>query len=321
MFIRRGYVYQNEENGGEGTGGEGGPPGQGDAAIAAENWRDSLPDEIKANPALANFQDIGQMAKSFIDMKSFQGDSIRIPGQDAGDDDKQKFVEKLVEKAPNLMLKPNFDNPEQTNEFYRTLGKPEKSDQYGTPEIKDLPEGTVQNEDRLAFFRTLAHEANLTKNQFDKIMSEVTKADVVNAQSQMEKQKQEMEGLKQEWGMATDERLSKIETLASKTGAPDHLIEAIKNKSIPADIAKWIYSLSESLGDEGVNLLNNENGHDTTMTPAEANDKIQEIYRNKEHPFHKGDPTALKRMIELVAAANPNSSTNINDLYSGRSIG
>ena len=77
------HKYQDEE--GNESGGTGGSPGgQGDAAANASNWRDTLPDDLKGNPALANFQDIGQMAKSFVDMKSFQGDSIRVPGQDAG---------------------------------------------------------------------------------------------------------------------------------------------------------------------------------------------------------------------------------------------
>ena len=50
------------------------------------------------------------------------------------------------------------------------------------------------------------------------------------------------------------------------------------------------------------------------MTPQEAQAKIDEIYANKEHPFHRGDKVAMKRMLELVAAANPGSSTDISEL-------
>jgi len=302
-----------DEAGGDGAAGGG--------AGEASNWRDGLPDEIKASPALANFEDISQVAKAFVDMKSYQGNSISIPGEDAGDEQRQQFVEKLIEKAPNVMLRPDLDNPEQSRDFYRTMGMPDKSDGYGVPEIKDLPEGVNQDSERLDFFREIAHKAGLTKGQFDKIMSEVITQDISTATSTLESQKAEMESLKQEWGAATDDRLGQALGLMEKTKAPDHLIEAMKNNQLPADIIKWAHSLAVSIGQEGTNLGNSDlSNNGAALTPQEAQDKIDEIYANKDHPFHKGDPAAMKRMVDLVAAKNPGSSKDVNDLRKGMSF-
>lgn len=300
-----------EEAGGEGAAGGGG----------GANWRDSLPDDLKANPSLANFEDIGAMAKSFVDLKTYQGNSISIPGEDAGDEARQQFTKKLMEKAPNVMLKPDFDSPEQSVEFYRTMGMPEKSDGYGTPEIKDIPEGVKTDDTRLDFFRGIAHKAGLSKGQFNKIMTEVIQQDIVSSVEGISAQKVEMDGLTKEWGMATEERMEQAKGILEKTGAPESLREALNKRQLPSDLIKWIHGLATSIGSEGTNFGNNDTSANGRMTPQEAKEKIEEIYANKEHAFHKGDKAAMARMLELVAAANPKASVDLNDLRKGVQFG
>ena len=297
MNIGRKYLYQEENKDGP-TGG---------------NWRDTLPDDIKANASLANFSDIGQMAKSFIEMKSFQGNSIHIPGEDAGDEQRAEFVSKLVDKAPNVMLKPDFNNNEQSKEFYRTLGMPEKSDGYEfTP-----PEGAKINDAKVAEFRELAHELGLSKSQFTKFITKVTESDLAEVTAAETTQKSDMEALGQEWGQATKERITQALSIAERTKAPDHVIEAIKKGQLPTDMMKWVHSLSVSIGDEGNNLGDLPDNQDGKMTPGEAQEKIDEIYANKDHPFFKGNKEAMARMVELVGATNPKASRNVNDLRAG----
>ena len=89
------------------------------------NWRDELPDDLKGNEALSNFESIDQLAKSFVETKKFQGESIRIPGEDAGEDAIKEFNTKLLDKVPNLMPKPNLDSEDQAIEFFRSIGMPE----------------------------------------------------------------------------------------------------------------------------------------------------------------------------------------------------
>ncbi len=301
MNVGRKYLYQEEAGDGAGGG----------------NWRDSLPEDIKANASLANFSDVGQMAKSFIEMKSYQGNSIHVPGEDAGDEARIQFTQKLIDKAPNVMLKPDFNNAEQSVEFFRTLGMPEKAEGYEfTP-----PEGAPINDAKLAQFRELAHEIGLTKSQFTNFITKITESDVAEVTAAVTAQKDAMGELNKEWGMATQERIDAAISIAERTKAPDHLIDSIKKGNLSPDMVKWVHSLSVSIGNEGNNLGDLPNNQTGKMTPGEAKEKIAEIYDNKTHPFHRGDATAMKQMISLVAASNPGSSTDINDLRTGMSFG
>lgn len=300
MNVGRKYLYQESEPSSSGS-----------------NWRDALPDEIKADASLANFQDMGQMAKSFIEMKSYQGNSIHVPGEDAGDEARETFIAKLLDKAPNVMLRPDFNNTEQSKEFYRTLGMPDKADGYEfTP-----PEGKKIDNEKVNQFRALAHDMGLTKGQFTKFITAVTESDVSEAEAAEAAQKESMDALNKEWGMATSERISQALSIAERTKAPDQVIESIKEGKMDVEMVKWIHSLSVSIGDEGNNLGNLPPTNNGKMIPAEAQEKIDEIYNNKEHPFHKGDKVAMKHMLELVGAAHPEASKDLNNLRSGASFG
>ena len=48
----------------------------------------------------------------------------------SGEADKTAFLEKLINNAPNVMLKPDFSEQTQSQEFYRTIGKPEEFSKY-----------------------------------------------------------------------------------------------------------------------------------------------------------------------------------------------
>ncbi len=300
MNIGRKYLYQDQEPGTSG------------------NWRDALPDEIKADASLANFQDIGQMAKSFIDMKSYQGNSIHIPGDDAGDEQRATFITKLLDKAPGVMMRPDFNNSEQSKEFYRTLGMPEKADGYEFT----APEGKKIDEDKVNQFRTMAHDIGLTKSQFNKFITAITESDIGEVEAAETAQKESMDALNKEWGMATPERISQALSIAERTKAPDHVIASIKEGKMDVEMVKWIHSLSVSIGGgEGNNLGNLPPTNNGAMTPAEAKEKVDEIYKNRDHPFHKGDKEAMKRMIELVGFANPEASKDVDSLRAGASFG
>lgn len=287
--------------------------------MADENWRDALPEEIRGNASLANFQDVGQMANSFIEMKSFQGNSIHIPGEDAGEEDKAKFIEKLLSKAPNLMAKPDFENEEQTELFFRTLGVPEKADGYDLPEVK-MPDGSSVDNAQVAFLRDFAKEANLTNKQFGALVTKLTEKDMTDASDAGLRQEESIGELNKEWGLATEERIKSAVTIAEKTRAPAHVIEAIKGGKMPVDMLKWMHGLSVSIGGEGNNLGNLPPSGGSELTPGEATTKINEIYANREHAFHKGDKGAMEDMLKLIAAADPTLSKDIGSLKSGVSF-
>lgn len=64
------------------------------------DWREELPDELKAEPALKDIPDVVTLAKAFRDTKAMVGSSIRLPGEDEAS--LKEFETKIVERVPKL---------------------------------------------------------------------------------------------------------------------------------------------------------------------------------------------------------------------------
>lgn len=292
--------YREEESGGDV------PPGGGRGGPA--NFIETLPEDLRGNEALKNFQDPGQLAKSYLELKSYQGNSLRIPGEDAGEEDRKAFIDKLTEKVPNLMLKPDFaEGNEQAEEFFRTLGKPAEAKDYTVPEV----EGFEVPEDRVEALRTIGHKMNLTKDQFTGIMAAVMEMDKADSEAVEAQIQQDVQALKQEWGAAFDERKNLVLAVAKHTGAPDRLIDSIANDAAGPDTMKWLLKVSNQFKGEGIQVAGQENQGNGSgaMTPTEAQARISEINNNPQHPYwvasHPDHKKAMDEMVKLQGFANP----------------
>lgn len=308
--------YQ-EEAGAEGVA-AGGGEGAGTNAPSA-NWRDVLPDDIKGNASLAQIMDIPALAKSFIETKSFQGNSIRIPGEDASEQAVAEFNDKIMARVPGVMLRPDMDNPDQNRDFYRMAGMPEKAEMYEAPEV-ELPEGISHDESKIEAFKEIAHKIGLSKTQYKEFLSTILSQDIEAETLRLTDQKESMAELQKEWGVTTEDKKAAALTIAEKTGAPEAILEGLKENTLPPDIVKWIHGISTSIGNEGNNLGDAPNNVNSRMTPAEAIEKMAEIRNNRDHPFYKGDKAAMDRMLELQGYATPDASRDINDLRKGLTI-
>ena len=275
-----------------------------------ENWRDALPDDMKGNESLATFEDVGALAKGFIDAKAYQGSSVKIPGEDAGDDDRKAFNEKMLEKMPTLMYKPDLENQEQSVEFYRTLGMPEKLDGYEVPTI-EVPDGIEMDTGKAEGFREIAHKHGLTAAQFKGVMNDVMLADIASAQAGQEDVKANMTAIKDKFGHAFSDNMGKINNMLTKTGAPEALVNAVKSGMVDLETVNWMYTMGKQMGGEGFNFDDADVVDKGTakMTPEDAQNAIAEINGNPDHAYWKGTgedkKRATARMIELMKYANP----------------
>ena len=50
------------------------------------DFRSSLPEDLREEASLADIKDVGSLAKSYVNAQRMLGSSIRIPGQDAGEE-------------------------------------------------------------------------------------------------------------------------------------------------------------------------------------------------------------------------------------------
>lgn len=280
------------------------------------NWRDTLPDEIKGDASLANFENIGQLAQGFLDAKTYQGASIKIPGEDAGEEDRKAFNSKLLDKVPGLMHKPDLENQEQAVEFYRSIGMPELAEGYKLPEF-EVPEGIEIQSDKAEGFRQIAHKHGLTAAQFKGIMGDIFAQDVVVAQAGIDGSKANLAAVKEKFGMAHDDNMGKINTMMAKTGAPESLIEGVKNGLVGVETINWLYQMGKQMGGEGFNFddIGDRDPKAARMTPEEARSAIDEINNNKDHAYWKGTgeekKRATDRMIQLMQYANPDAALEL----------
>lgn len=296
MWINKRFWPLCDEAGGEG--GEGGGGGGGNEFLS------SLPEDLRGSSALVDIKDIGGLAKAFVDTKSMVGNSIRVPGDDAGEEQRTEFFAKLIEKVPNLMVKPDFDNKEQSAEFFRTFGVPESAEGYTAPEIQ-VPDGIKFDSSTMDIFREIAIAANLSNDQFQKMAPLLAENSFKKVQAAMEEFSGQVDGLKEKWGSAFDQNYDIALNLALQTKMPDDIINELRTKTAEPSTVEWLHGLSKQFSSEGMNFNKDITSSDK-LTPDEAKEKISEINSNSQHPYwqtgHPDHADALKKMLKLQEA-------------------
>jgi len=259
------------------------------------NWRDAVPDEYKEH--LKDVKDLGSLAKQYVDQQSFLGNSIRVPGEDASEDARREFQEKIIKHAPDLMFRPSEDDPESHKAFMRSIGVPEKAEDYKL----DIPEGIDKSyEERVREYGSRYGITNKALQQF--VNDEQQRLQVIQ-QVQNEAQEKDIAALKEEWGDATPGKIENIKKLAKQAGFPDSFMSALENGKVASFWLKPMDKLvqafgSVSEGQEGF-FQGDKVGHDT---PAELEAKIMEIegnpvFRTPSDPRHK--VLVAKRMVYI----------------------
>jgi hypothetical protein len=270
------------------------------------DWKDTLPDELKNDASLKDIKDVASLAKSFIETKTYVGQSIRIPSAEAGADARKEFVTKLQERVPELVLVPEDEakRAEVEETIFAKLGKPKDAKGYEVPKLDDVALSPEEEET----LRGIATRRGYTKKQFSALVKDAAAEKLARQKAQHEARNQ----LKQTFGSAYDERLGVFRALAEQTGAPDGLKKAIADGTIDPASAKWMEGLARKMGllDAGSGGIGNQGGGGNgKMTPAEAQLKLAEIRSNPVY-FNRGkNPElheALKAKVqELLPLAYP----------------
>lgn len=101
-----------------------------------KTWRDSLPEDVKQT--VSRFTDEAGLAQGYHELMKLDSGKVKIPGDEAGDEERGKF--------------------------YAKLGRPETPEGY---EIKrpQLPEGVSYDETFEKHIRSAAHHAGLNQKQ------------------------------------------------------------------------------------------------------------------------------------------------------------
>lgn len=255
------------------------------------NWYDVLGEtaaswqEVTTSENMEGF--MGQMAN----MKSLMGNSIRIPSDQAGEDDWSKFNEKLMSKVPGLMKMPDLADNEAMGLLFNKIGRPE--DHEGYESISDMPD-----------LRQIAHDAGLTKKQYEIMMkaAQGNQNDILD-QAKDGVLKSQLE-LKNKWGEAYSQRTMAIGKLIEQTDAPQQIKEMALNGTLDGNISEWLYGIVKQFG--GEEQIIGEVSNSNKLDPGEAQERADEIYTrlmNEKIPPEEYQRLVHKR-ISLIKAAN-----------------
>lgn len=271
-------------------------------------WRDNLAEEYRGATVLQDFKDVNGLAKAYIDTKQMVGNTLRVPSDEAGNEDWDKFYNTLNERTNNrVMPRPDPENPEAVKAIYNALGRPEEAKEYELPKHEglDLPE------ERQALLREAAYEANLTKTQFNKVLDKVLAADAAAVADQQHALQEGMKALNQEWGVTFDNKVRAAEQVKNQF----FKFIDVPVSQLGADTVRAFAQLAEQFGGEGKGLIDGHQQESGKLTPDEAKLQIAEMMNNKNHPYwNKADPgneAARRKMRELHKLADPGPADGV----------
>ena len=254
------------------------------------DWRTSLPESVQTWEEVQTSQDADSFWNQLSNQRALIGRSVQVPGADASTEARQEYVQKMLEKTPEVILKPNEEN---MDDFYKAMGRPETADKYTPPQV----EGMEFDETSLKAFAEVAIKGQLTDKQYQQIAIEMQQRHVQEYQAMEQQRTEGLQGLKGEWGMAYEQHVNAAQAYVNK------LLPSIGDvNNLPASSIKELYNASQSIGTEGT-ALTETSGDSAAITPQEAQEKISEIMKNSEHPARNPrDPShkaAMERLLDL----------------------
>jgi hypothetical protein len=254
------------------------------AAPPSSDWREAIPPEYRDAPALKDVKDIGNLAKQFVDQSRYLGNSIRIPGEDAGEMGRKEFLAKLQKHAPELIVRPKGDDDA---EFWEMVGVPKDVAGY------EVEEGVQVPEDVLAQAREFAKELGIPKSKFKQFFTRQREQAAASAKQQADGMAADMASLNQEWGMATEARVNDVKKFAEVMALPESFRTALAEGKVGSDWLKAIHGIIQQFGGMGEGKqVAFQPGGSIPDSPDEVRAKIRDIeshegFRKVNHPDHR----------------------------------
>jgi hypothetical protein len=241
------------------------------------NWRESLPEEIRAAPSLETIPGINELVKGYVNAQTMVGlKKVAVPD---------------VNSSPDIW-----------NEFYKKTGRPEEATNYAFDNT-GIPENLVPTEENLNAAKTMMHELGLSDKQASGVYSYYNTLLKQGAELEEVKQNQAYDegvaALKSQYGY-TYEKNIEIGNRAIRTFDPDGVLEdagMLNNPKIVDILVKVGKAISEDkLIGETVPI---------GLTPNDAETKIKALradpsFINFDHPNHGTTITEIGRLSKFM---------------------
>jgi len=241
----------------------------------------SLPEGLRNEPSLQTFTSVDNLAKSYVNA-----------------------VKKIGGNPDHLVQLPQ--EGESRDNFYNQIGRPQ------TPEGYDF--GTEPGDNRLDFFKDAVHKIGLTQDQatnmlqlYAAVEQEQSKAgDKANADFAVNSQIE----LKREWGVEYDSNIDMAQRAFAQFATPEFskIMDETGIGNHP-ELLKAFSKVGKAMGDDKLVV---GTGRAVGMSPQQAKEEIESLYRDKEFSksyLDKTDPghkDASNKMGGLFNVAYPN---------------
>lgn len=243
----------------------------------AENWKDSLPEELRNEPCLDNVKNFATLTKSYVNSQKMIGkNKIAIPGDNATE--------------------------EERNAFYSALGRPATANDYKYDNVK-LPEGMSFDENAIAKFREFAFDHGVSQQVFEQAIAFDVERVRIAQEAAVAAHNQEytatMNKLQEKYGDNLPARIAQVDKALTTFGIKDIFIEkALTNN----------FEIFEALANIGSRIS------ESKLMPGEVaqnfktpQQQIDDIYADKnspiyqmDHPKHDATVAEVKRLMALV---------------------
>tara|TARA_R110002020_G_scaffold170207_2_gene359573 strand:- start:6750 stop:7559 length:810 start_codon:yes stop_codon:yes gene_type:complete len=267
------------------------------------SWTDDLPEELREAPYLAKAESAEDALGKLVHAAKLQGTSIRIPGEDASDDDRAAFAAKLSE-VDGVTRLPTHDDIEGVMELVTKLGYPQEHTGYTLPDIEDFewPEAVGEN------MRKYAHTAGMTPGQFEAFAKEWAATEQTNNMTSNQTTADMKAAVKTEWGDTYKDREALIRGWLDTSAAPQSLRDSLDSQDLPLDTMNWLLATANQFkGDIAPISDDGARGGAEIMTPADAMAQIPVVIQDLV-ALKKTDPRyrpLQEKLLNLQGFANP----------------
>ena len=252
----------------------------GGAPAPQTTWRDGLPDDLKANPSLAVFTDVGALAKSFLHQQQFVG-------------------------KKGVLVPSETDSPEAWANFSKSIGvpdlpqydlKPPKDAQVNEPMFNKFKEIFQKN-------GVLPRQAQAVVDSYIAFEQETLKQSM---QQKQQKSQQALADLKREWGEGFEKETAAARVAAKQIG--DDFVKYLKESGL-ADDPQVVKALAKFGKLYGEDKLRGEAGSGPMgKTQADLDKEIAVI---------ESDPDYMNPMSRNFTLLNQKRTSLYQQRYSG----
>jgi len=246
---------------------------------------ESIPEELRADPNIKKYKDIGELAKGHLE-------TVKLIGRKG-------------------VIVPNENSPkEDIDKFFNSIGRPEKADLYQFVPKEGLNEAIQPNEESIKAYKDIAHKTGLTQAQasalndwyMETMNNQLNQQANANSKSREDSETK----LRGEWGKDYPDNLLLAQKVVMKYGGQEAAV-AFGELGNNTAVLKMLANMGKKVSEDA--LARGEIS-DLSSTPKDARRKLDDLNRKilnmkQDSPEYQD---VLKERMELYKVAYPAES-------------